>query len=107
MQVPFWQCSIDRAGDTSAVRLSGELDLAADREVREALTGELQRPDVTRMLTDMSEVTFIDSTVLSTLVYACNAAHKAGRPFVVSPSRWVRRLLEVTGLSYLLDPADG
>jgi anti-anti-sigma regulatory factor len=47
----------------------------------------------------MPALTLIDSTVLSTLVY--HAAHDAGHQFTVSPSRSVRRILEVTGLSDL------
>lgn len=53
----------------------------------------------------MSAVTFIDSTVTATLVYAYNAAHDAGRQLTNAPSRRVQRILELIGLSYLLDPA--
>ncbi|WP_435124060.1 STAS domain-containing protein [Micromonospora tulbaghiae] len=106
MHVPLWQHTIDRLDDTSTVMLSGELDLSADRDVREAITSELQRAGLTRLLVDMSAVTFIDSTVLGALVYAYNAAHDAGCHLAVSPSERVRRIVEITGLSYLLNPAD-
>ncbi|MCW3838921.1 STAS domain-containing protein [Micromonospora yasonensis] len=106
MRAPLWQHTVDRLGDTSTIMLSGELDLSADREVREAIIGELQRPGLTRLLIDMQAVTFIDSTVTATLVYTSNAAHKSDRQFTISPSQRVRRIVELTGLSYLLDPAD-
>ena len=101
MQAPLWQHTVDRGGALSTVTLSGELDLAANRAVQELLAAELRQPGLTHLLVDMSAVTFIDSTVLGTLVYAHNAAHDVGRQFTISPSERVRRIVEITGLSYL------
>ena len=101
MQTPLWQHAVDRGEVLSTVTLSGELDLFANRAVRELLVGELRQPGLTGLLVDMSAVTFIDSTVLGTLVYAHNAAHDAGRQFIISPSERVRRIVEITGLTYL------
>jgi anti-anti-sigma factor len=106
MQAPLWQHTVDRAGDLSTITLSGELDMSVARDVRELLAGELRQPSLTRLLVDMSAVTFIDSTVLGELVYAHNTAYDAGRQFTVTPSNRVRRIVETTGLSYLLAPAD-
>ncbi|MCW3838574.1 STAS domain-containing protein [Micromonospora yasonensis] len=106
MQAPLWQHAVDRGGDFSTVTLFGELDLSADRDVKTLLASELGRPGLTRLLVDMSAVTFIDSTVLGTLVYAHNVAHEAGRQFTVSPSERVRRIVEITGLSYLFNTPD-
>ncbi|MEU2612616.1 STAS domain-containing protein [Micromonospora sp. NPDC007271] len=106
MQAPLWQHRVDRAGAASTVTLSGELDLSASRAVQGLLAGELRQAGLARLLVDMSAVTFIDSTVLGMLVYAHNAAQDAGRQFTVAPSERVRRIIEITGLSYLFAPAD-
>ena len=106
MQAPLWKHAISQLGETSTISLSGELDLSACQDVQDLITNELRKPDLRRLLIDMSEVTFIDSSVLGALVYAHKAAHGADRQLTVTPSRFVRRILDVTGLTHLLALAD-
>lgn len=104
MQAPLWQHAVERIGHLSTITLSGELDFSADQAVQELLAGELRQPGPAHLLVDLSAVAFIDSTVLGTLVYAYYVAQDTGRQFTVRSSERVRRIVEITGLSYLLTP---
>lgn len=106
MHAPPWQLTVDRLEGSTTIRLSGELDFSTDPDVRETIIRELQRPGLARLLIDMQAVVFIDSTVTATLVYTYDAAHTAACQLTVVPSDGVRRIVELTGLSYLLDPPD-
>lgn len=83
----------------TTVALTGEIDLTSSRRLREVLLS-IANSGEHRVVVDMSNVTFMDSTGLSALV----AARKRfgamdGQMTIRSPSRGVRRVLEVTGLS--------
>ncbi|SCG55353.1 STAS domain-containing protein [Micromonospora inositola] len=106
MQGPAWQHTINHLGTASVITLAGELDFAADGDVRQLLDAELQQPSLTDLRIDMTRVTFIDSTMLGTLVHAYNAIDDTDRQLTISPSPVVRRILEITGLSHLFNVAD-
>jgi anti-sigma B factor antagonist len=85
-----------RDGDAVVVHLRGELDLANVERVREVLL-EAARSDAARLVVDLGEVTFLDSTALGALVQARRALDE--RPLVlVAPVGDPRRALEVAGL---------
>jgi anti-sigma B factor antagonist len=89
--------SVDRHDRAVVVRLAGELDLHNVDEVRAALAQVgAERPE--RLVVDLAEVSFIDSTTLGALVEARNSLGE-GVPLLLSaPVRDVRRALEVSGL---------
>jgi anti-sigma B factor antagonist len=79
-------------------RLSGRLDAAAAPHVlarlKDAVAG-----GKSRLAVDLSEVSFIDSTGLGTLVSGLKAARKAeGDLRLVAPSPQAQRLLRLTTL---------
>lgn len=82
------------------VVLKGEHDLGSLPLVRgalEAATGEDQA-----LVIDLSQATFVDSSILGAVLEARRQASEAGRGFAVAcdgASEPVRRVLEVTGLS--------
>lgn len=92
---------IERADDPSAgvavLDLAGELDLACSTRLRElvdAVTSEKPR----LVVADVSEVGFMDSTVLREFLRAHREAEEAGAKLVVAGAQpSVRRLLELTG----------
>jgi anti-sigma B factor antagonist len=87
---------IDRRNGTVVVRLAGELDLYNSGEVGETLTRVAgESPD--RVVVDLGEVSFVDSTALGTLVEARKHVHDC-RLVLASPGPEVRRALEVSGL---------
>ena len=91
---------------TTLVTIAGELDLASSP----ALDEELQRlasDGGGRVVIDLRELDFMDSTGLSTLVRAHGRLEQAGRPLgVVRGTPQVQRLLELTGVADRLELAD-
>jgi anti-sigma B factor antagonist len=83
-------------GETLVLSLAGELDLADEPTLREALRRAVERSP-TRLVVDLTEVTFVDSTVLGALVEA-RSALGGGAFALAAPGLEVRRALEVSGL---------
>jgi len=83
-------------GDVLVLSLAGELDLADAAALREALRDAVERSPK-RLVVDLTEVTFVDSTVLGALVEA--RSKLGGDAFALAaPGLEVRRALEVSGL---------
>ena len=88
---------VSESGDAIVLALVGELDLYNAPVVREALRGAAGR-EPRRLVVDLSDVTFVDSTTLGAFVEA-RAALAGGDAFVLAaPGLEVRRALEVSGL---------
>jgi anti-sigma B factor antagonist len=88
---------VDRNGDAVVVRLAGELDLYNAHEVREALLEETARSPK-RLIVELSQVEFIDSTALGVLIEA-RAKLPNRRAFLIAAPRIdTRRTLEISGL---------
>jgi len=86
---------------------AGELDLAAapalESELELALGAAFER-----IVVDLSELEFIDSTGLSVLVKAHQRAQDTGVELgIVNPTAQVERLLSLTGLSDRLALGEG
>ncbi len=81
----------------AVVDLGGELDLAVAADLRTLLEGvAAERPRL--VVVDVTEVSFIDSTVLREILRAHHAVAGAGGRFVVAgPQPPVERLLQLTG----------
>ena len=97
---------MNAAEDTTIVALEGEIDLAmvpdAERRIGDA---EASQPG--RLIIDLSEVTFMDSSGLRVILTAHRRAEEAGRGFaIVKGGDTVNRLLEVTGLAERLELLD-
>jgi len=83
--------------------LRGEHDLSTNPSLRDELERAFDRGST--VIVDLSEVEFIDSTVLRGLVYGHDVAvnHEQHTIAVVAPKDGVARgLLDMTGLSKLL-----
>ncbi len=91
--------SSERQGaELGTVSLSGEVDIFTAPRFRECLV-ELLDTGVRRLVVDLSEVTFIDSTALGVLIGAVRRVHGSGGSMaVVVATRPVERVLGVTGL---------
>ena len=80
------------------VEVSGELEMHAAHELRT----ELQRVcavEKPRVLIDLSQVSFIDSTGIGVLVGGLKRAREAsGALVLVCPTPRLRRIFEITGL---------
>lgn len=98
--------TIDRDG-TLHVELSGELDIstAAEVEARLLQIEEDEAPE--RLIIDLRDVQFLDSTGLSFLINADRRARDSGRELtVVSGTGAPRRILVTSGLYGLIDIVD-
>jgi anti-sigma B factor antagonist len=82
--------------DAVVVRLTGELDLYNAPAVREALFAAVA--DAERLVVDMTDVSFIDSTALGVLIETRGRLRNRSAFFLASPGLETRRALEVSGL---------
>jgi len=78
------------------VQLSGELDLHNAEDVRRALLEAT--PGDRRVVVDLTDVEFVDSTALGVLVEARSRLDDGRRFLLASPGAEIRRALEVSGL---------
>jgi anti-anti-sigma factor len=84
--------------ERTIIRCRGELDVGQCAKLIETfdhvLTGEVER-----VVVDLNDVTFIDSTGIGCLLHGAFKADKKSVTFEVIPGRAVERFVEVCGLS--------
>jgi anti-sigma B factor antagonist len=88
---------VERQGDACVVRLGGELDLYNAGQVREALR-DACADSSQRVVVDLSEVEFIDSTALGVLIEARTQLDNRRAFLLAAPGLETRRALEISGL---------
>jgi anti-sigma B factor antagonist len=99
---PPFRCAVVEEDRTVVVEVEGEIDIATTKQVRRTIE-QLVDDGRRAVIVDMSRVAFVDSAGIADLIRASGAAGRRGVEFVVrSPSRAVRRMLEITGLDQLL-----
>jgi anti-sigma B factor antagonist len=79
------------------VKLGGELDLYNADNVREALSGAVA-DSAERVVVDLAEVEFIDSTALGVLIEARTKLRNRGAFLLAAPGLETRRALQISGL---------
>jgi anti-sigma B factor antagonist len=94
--------AVERHDGSVVVRLAGELDLYNSAQVREAIEAAAGESPA-RLVADLTEVTFVDSTALGALVEAQKGLPEGTRLVVAAPSSEVRRALDVSGLARHFD----
>lgn len=103
LPTPF-RVDVSRDGGTLVVAPVGEIDLATREQLREALRPE---EPAARVVLDLSEVSFMDTSGLGLVVEEMRGAGDAGREFIlVRGPRPVQRLLDIAGLTPLLRLVD-
>lgn len=94
-----FRVTVANKGETSVISVSGELDLASSP----TLDAELERiatSDASRVVVDLAELEFMDSTGLSVLVRAHQRSAQRGQRFgLINGSQQVQRLLSLTGVA--------
>jgi anti-anti-sigma factor len=88
-----------RIADAVVVAIVGEIDMATAPEVSRAI--DATRDDASRVVVDLTEVTFLDSSALNALVHCQRDLAENDIGFrVVSPSdHAVRNVFEITHLT--------
>ena len=90
----------EKDGET-VLSAAGELDVNTAPELREHLA-RLANEGVRKIVVDLTDVSFIDSTALSVLVSALKRLRQVdGDLMLASPTPSVRRVFEITGLTRL------
>lgn len=88
---------IERTDDAAIVRLTGELDLYNAPQLREALVALTdERP--ARLVLDLSEVEFVDSTALGVLIEARSRMENRKAFLLAAPALETQRALQISGL---------
>ena len=91
---------VDAVGTAVVIRLGGELDLYNAAQVRSALADAYaQTPE--RIVVDLGEVEFIDSTALGVLIEIRAKLDNRDGLLLAAPGLETRRALEVSGLDKL------
>lgn len=93
---------VERGHEWTLLVLAGELDLHSSQALGEAIARERER-GAERLVLDLHDVTFLDSTALRVLLVTRSQLRDAGGEVVLlAPTKEVRRTLDVSGVSRLL-----
>jgi anti-sigma B factor antagonist len=93
----------ERSGeDIFVVSLAGEHDLYTAPKVREALRSVIAAGARTTVV-DLTETTFLDSTMLHVLLSARNELRDGGRLLLVTDDATVKRVFEISGIDRFFD----
>jgi anti-sigma B factor antagonist len=88
---------VEKQGNACVVRLGGELDLYNAPQVRQALADSCS-DSPGRIVVDLSEVEFIDSTALGVLIEARTRLDNRRAFLLAAPGLETKRALEISGL---------
>ena len=88
---------VENLDQVYVVRLGGELDLYNAHQVRDALL-EVCSDSPHRIVVDLAEVEFIDSTALGVLIEARTKLPNRRAFLLAAPGLETRRALEISGL---------
>jgi anti-sigma B factor antagonist len=95
--------SVSREGDRTVIWLDGEHDIATLLPLQDTLANAISA-DGADVVVDLSGVTFIDATTIGELIRGRNTLRHQSRSLALrSPSRQAGRLLELCGLTDLVD----
>ncbi|WP_433053655.1 STAS domain-containing protein [Dactylosporangium sp. CS-033363] len=98
----IWELETLRHDGRAHLVLAGELDLDSAPSLLAAVVAELDA-GADGIVVDLTELSFIDSSGLGTLVGCWRRAKAAGAKLVVAnPNEDVRVTLEITGLDQIL-----
>lgn len=93
-------------GHGTYLHLSGELDMATSPFLEAWLQGAEGNGN-NAIVVDLEHVTFIDTSGIHALLRAAERTGRSGRDFsIVEVPPFVRRLLQITGTTHLLDSDD-
>ena len=92
------------SGPTTIVTLSGDLDPATAPKLDEALRGLAADDAVERVVLDLAELAFLDSSGLRVFVTSREALVARGADLALRrPTANVSRLLDITGLGEIIE----
>ena len=98
------QIDVQRQDAAAIVRLNGRLDLLSAADVKGRL-GQVVADGARRVVVDLGEVPFVDSSGLGALIGGLKAARQAGGDLrLARPAQQAQTILELTTLNRVLRP---
>jgi len=101
------QISTRRIDQTIILDVSGDIDFASSPEVRQSVLREIRESQSPRLLVNLSQVRYIDSSGVASLVEGLKASRDQGSRFILfglSPSS--REVLQLSRLMKVFDVYD-
>jgi anti-sigma B factor antagonist len=96
----------DGDGGDVTVAITGEVDVYTAPQLRERLYGVIA-DGAHRVVLDLEAMTFIDSTGLGVIVGTLKRLRQSGGDLVLrAPGRSTRKVLDITGLSKIIEILD-
>ena len=91
--------SVRRHDKTTIFDLSGDIDFANSRDVRDSVLREIREGRAARVVVNLSQVRYIDSSGVASLVEGLKAARDLGSRFIlVGLSTSAREVLQLSRL---------
>ncbi len=95
-----------RKADLLQIKLKGELDESCGDYARAALDGLIDGDGIRRIVIDMSELSFMDSTGIGVLIGRYKRLKPRGIPIYISaPTKAVDRVLGLSGIYEIMPKA--
>ena len=91
---------VNDADATPVIRLTGDIDMLTSQRLRSSVADVLEEHPGDEVTFDIGGVGFVDSSGLSVLI---NIAQRGRRVVLRHPTDTVRRVIETTGLTSLLN----
>jgi anti-sigma B factor antagonist len=102
--VSDFSLSTTRDAERCRISVTGDLDIQTAPEVESLALQHLGDPTIGAVALNLSEVSFVDSTAIGTLVQLRLAAREQGKQLVLAQlSQRVRDVLEITALTTTFD----
>jgi len=90
---------VKRDGDCSVVYVAGDIDLSTSPKLRETILDLFQKRKQNKVVVNLSEVNYVDSSGIASLVEGLQEARKKNARFVlVGLNEGPRHVLELTRL---------
>jgi anti-sigma B factor antagonist len=101
------QISMRRIDKTTILDICGDIDLSSSPEVRKALLRELRDSRIPRVVVNLKEVRYIDSSGVALLVEGLKASRDAGSRFILlGLSTNAREVLQLSRLIKIFEIFD-
>lgn len=95
---------IESIGSTLVVKINGEIDHHTAPELREAMDKELALKNITNIVLDFDEVSFMDSSGIGMIVGRYKqVAARGGKMMIIRVKPQVDKVLEISGLKKIME----
>ena len=98
------EVKVETIGTTLVVKINGEIDHHTAPELREAMDKELALKNITNIVLDFDEVSFMDSSGIGIIVGRYKqVAARGGKMMIIRVKPQVDKVLEISGLKKIME----